>query len=237
MSKSYNHNNYFDKKGLKLNLGCGKDTKAGFVNIDFSKRGNTEIDLVANLSLEIPLDNESCKYIYCSHFVEHLDWYDGEKFIRECYRVLEKGGVLRIIFPDFRKIFSAYVNRDDSFFEPFSKHLNEVDFPYYEAVYNEPEKIKKNRISDPPPEWHLSQNPDDRKRLRLRVRKYRSLIEYVDWFVHQYGEHKMLYDEESMKALLQEKGFSNICVSSFNPEMDSASPLRRKISAYFEAIK
>ena len=123
MGKSLNYNDYCGEKGLKLNLGCGKDTKAGFVNIDFFKRGNAQFNMVANLSQELPIDNEACKYIYCSHFIEHLEWFDGEKFIRECYRVLEKGGIFRIIFPDFRKIFSAYVNRDASFFELFSKHL------------------------------------------------------------------------------------------------------------------
>ena len=35
---------------LKLNLGCGKDIKKGFVNIDFKEIDGVDIDIVTDLS-------------------------------------------------------------------------------------------------------------------------------------------------------------------------------------------
>lgn len=53
-----------------------------------------------DLRYGIPLNDNSVQILYCSHFLEHLNKPDGARFIAECYRVLAKGGLMRLVLPD-----------------------------------------------------------------------------------------------------------------------------------------
>jgi SAM-dependent methyltransferase len=62
------------------------------------------IDLcIKNLS--IPELNDSVQLIYCSHTLEHLDKDSSLRFIKECHRILVKGGVLRVALPNTKNDF------------------------------------------------------------------------------------------------------------------------------------
>ncbi len=225
------------KKKIKLNLGCGKDIKKNFINIDFYKHPNTKIDLVTNLGKKMPFKDCSVDYIYSSHLLEHLTWNEGERLINDCFRILKKGGKIRLLLPDFNKIFKCYINNDIKFFEPFIDNLNNNDFKYYSAVYNNPRKIKRDRKHNLPPKWHLSFKKKDRSNVALRIRKYSNLIEVVDWMVHQYGEHKSLYDKSSLKKIFQEAGFKSFKKVKYNYNIDANQYARKIISVCFEVIK
>jgi len=222
---------------LKLNLGCGKDIKNGFVNIDFKEIDGVDIDIVADLSKNIPINDADADFIYCSHVIEHFNWVDGRRFIEECYRCLEQDGVLRILWPDFKGIMTAYVNNDNSYFKKTLEYLNNVDAPYYKSMLDNPQEVIKNRQGNLPPEWHYNDNVHDRSKVKERTRKYKYIIECVDWFVHQYGEHVALYDKESMFSLLKDSGFSKVNMSSFDGSVDEDSPIRKHTSIYIEAVK
>jgi len=222
---------------MKINLGCGKDIKSGFVNVDFEKRDNALVDHVADLSKKIPFEDSSVEFIYSSHLIEHLDWVDGGNFIKECFRCLKHDGKIRVLLPDYRKIFKAYTERDDDFFKLFYDHLNNVDYPYYKSLVEDPESILTSRKKSPPPLWHTNRNEADRKKVRIRARTYKNNIEIVDWFVHQYGEHVMLYDIDTISDLMLSIGFSNVHICEHDKSIDSNSPLRKLISICIEAEK
>ena len=95
-------NEFLGKNNLKLNLGCGRNIKPGWVNVDFAEREN-KLDMVCDLSKEFPFDVNSCSYIYSEHFIEHLEWLDGRMLIEKCFKSLQEGGTFRIVFPQFRK--------------------------------------------------------------------------------------------------------------------------------------
>lgn len=223
------------KNNLRLNLGCGRNIKTGWVNVDFVERENKP-DIVCDLTKEFPFDENSCSYIYSEHLIEHLEWLDGRILLCKCFNSLQKGGVLRIVFPDFEEIFRAYINKNESFLKNMSRGLDDEDYNYYKKVYEHPEEIRKERPHNLPPFWHLSNNEEDRKRVRLRIRQHKYLIDIVDWAVHQFAEHKTLYDTEAMKGLLDEIGFSKVCRSTFDPKMDS-SKYYIPSCCYIEAIK
>ena len=96
--------NIFLRDGLKLNLGCGQDTKEDFVNIDYEKKQGVCLDIVANLACGIPIKDNIALFVYSSHMIEHLHWNDAVLFLRECHRCLKFGGQLRLLFPNFKKI-------------------------------------------------------------------------------------------------------------------------------------
>ena len=56
---------------MKLNLGCGKDIKPGFINVDYIKHNG--VDVVLNLeTIPYPFKSKSVDYIMMSHVLEHL---------------------------------------------------------------------------------------------------------------------------------------------------------------------
>ena len=115
---------------VHLNLGCGSVTPAGWINVDYSLGSrlgripalgwlvrklklfriewNPQI-VVLDLRKPFRWEEGSVDAIYCSHFLEHLRKPEGERFLKECHRVLREGGVLRILVPDLRKIVDEYI--------------------------------------------------------------------------------------------------------------------------------
>ena len=233
MTKKFNE--FLGKTNLKLNLGCGRNIKPGWVNVDFAEREH-KLDVVCDLSKEFPFEEKSCSYIYSEHLIEHLTWLDGRMLLEKCFNALSLGGVLRIVFPDFGEIFRAYVRVDKVYLENMSRGLDDDDYNYYKRIYEHPEEVRRERLSNPPPDWHLSDASDDKKKVRLRIRQHKYLIDIVDWAVHQFGEHQTLYDEASMKGLLEDIGFSKAYRSAFDPEMDSAKYYLPSC-CYIQAVK
>jgi predicted SAM-dependent methyltransferase len=59
----------------------------------------------------IPVPDNSFKVVYHSHVLEHFSREAGVAFIKECYRVLEKGGIIRIAVPDLEQIAKNYLEQ------------------------------------------------------------------------------------------------------------------------------
>lgn len=94
----------------KLHVGCGTLYKDGWINIDNNSDNNIEkLDINHDLSKGLPFDSESVDFIYNEHFIEHLSREDGLAFMKECYKILKYGGVLRIACPDLDKLIESYV--------------------------------------------------------------------------------------------------------------------------------
>ena len=89
---------------MKLNLGCGKDIKEGYINIDavFHKGVNFVLDLNDGIPF---IDVE---YINCQDILEHFYYADGIKFLCNCYDALEIGGKIYIQTPDLEVLCQRY---------------------------------------------------------------------------------------------------------------------------------
>ncbi len=73
---------------MKLNLGCGKDIKEGYINLDKWALG--EVDVVHNLNLfPYPFKDNIFDEILCSHLLEHVN--DLIKVMEELHRMLLTG--------------------------------------------------------------------------------------------------------------------------------------------------
>ncbi len=92
---------------MKLHLGCGPNYRAGWLNVDID---SSCADLLHDLRSPLPFESESVSHIYNEHFFEHLTLQEGAAFLKECRRVLIKGGVLRISTPDLRWLIEQYVS-------------------------------------------------------------------------------------------------------------------------------
>lgn len=90
-----------------LNLGCGNSYNKDWVNIDFTS--SSEYVQEYNLLKGIPLSDNSMEVVYHSHVLEHFSKKDGEELMRECKRVLEKNGIIRVAVPDLETIAKEYI--------------------------------------------------------------------------------------------------------------------------------
>lgn len=87
----------------KLNLGCGADKKAGYLNLDWNPL--TEPDVLHNLnSLPYPFPDLRFDHIEASHVLEHLD--KPFEIMKELHRILKPGGTLHIKVPHFSRGFT-----------------------------------------------------------------------------------------------------------------------------------
>lgn len=91
-----------------LNLGCGKRYFEDWTNVDFVS--NSPYVRRHDLTLGIPLPDKSFRVVYHSHVLEHFTKSYASHFIHECYRVLEKGGVIRVVVPDLEQIVRQYLD-------------------------------------------------------------------------------------------------------------------------------
>ncbi|OIO68660.1 MAG: methyltransferase [Zetaproteobacteria bacterium CG12_big_fil_rev_8_21_14_0_65_55_1124] len=58
----------------------------------------------------LPISDGSCKGVYCSHVLEHLPLDDFRKALRNTWRILEVGGLFRLVLPDLEFAIQRYVS-------------------------------------------------------------------------------------------------------------------------------
>jgi predicted SAM-dependent methyltransferase len=74
---------------MKLDIGCGKNKREGYVGIDVAK--DSDADIIAS-ALSIPVKDAVVDEVNCSHLMEHLYPEEAQKFFDEIFRVLKEGG-------------------------------------------------------------------------------------------------------------------------------------------------
>jgi SAM-dependent methyltransferase len=149
LSKKFNINQYVSKNNI--HLGCGNRPLSNFTNLDYYNRKHA--DLIADLEKDLPYSSESIDFIYSDNVFEHIRNILG--LIKECHRVLRKGGVLAVKVPYFKSRY-AFVDPThcnfftlqsmdyfcaDRYFNQSYRFFNEV-FSELE-IFIDPQKEKK----------------------------------------------------------------------------------------------
>ena len=100
-----------DRRSLSLNVGSGGRGLPDWVNIELIRHADTTLRL--DVRRPLPLADASVKRILAEHVIEHLDFAsDAPAVLREFHRVLEPGGIARIIVPDAERFVQAYASGD-----------------------------------------------------------------------------------------------------------------------------
>jgi len=90
----------------KLHVGCGRERLEGWVNIDIEPL--PAVDVVADASSE--LDFTGCEAVYAEHFLEHLRLDRAVSFLRQAYKALESGGLVRLSTPNLDWVWQTHYN-------------------------------------------------------------------------------------------------------------------------------
>lgn len=122
-----------------LNIGAGDYFKlSGWERLDYDGdviedgiriKRLKDINFDLSKKVSIPLNDESFDGIYSSHTFEHLKKEVSVFNLKECFRILKPGGVLRLCLPDITKYFDAYDCRDLSFFN----WIRDKNIYYYDS--------------------------------------------------------------------------------------------------------
>lgn len=128
----------YGNKEYCIDLGCGYVKPAGFIGIDNLCGEDTQIpndknspDILMNLdSGRIPFEDNSCKEVRSSHFLEHSQL---SHIINESHRVLHPGGIFLFAVP--------YANSAEGMYPGHTQFLTEKWF-YENITFREKFKIE-----------------------------------------------------------------------------------------------
>lgn len=227
------------KKIVKINIGSGPDGREDWINLDWGLLPllgkiswllklfikirlipkNYSIPWPKSLRLvdcrkKLPFKDNSVDYIYSSHFIEHLYYYQVINLIQECKRILRIGGILRISVPDLKLLSEKYVSGDKNFFLSLEdkadnrEGLENIGDLFIQHVYGYNSWLKPSILG---------------KIERLFIRG-----------------HLWMYDFESLLFILNKTGFINILRSEpgkgQTPDLNYLD-IHRKTSLIIEASK
>jgi len=82
---------------MKLNLGCGKNKKEGYINCDISAEVNP--DKIIDLEVKLPFESNSISKIYSRHTFEHIEHF--MQLMKELYRICKNNAEIEVIVPYF----------------------------------------------------------------------------------------------------------------------------------------
>lgn len=166
---------------LKLNLGCGKDVRPGWVNIDrFQHPG---VDYVLELGKDrLPFVDSCVDRIDAWNIFEHI--FNWEDVMVECHRVLRPRGVINIRVPYRVANCSSYHLR---FFDKFSmEHFCE------DEKYNSLEGRKMFKYKRKPLVTYIIRNPWD-----IHIKWH--FEHYLGWCPPIGRAYDLVFDLEAIK--------------------------------------
>ena len=110
-------------KNLQLHIGSGPYNLAGWINLDIFPA-----QLSTNVLWGLPFTDGQCRYVFLSHLLEHLFYpTDAMALLQEIYRILEPGGVVRVVVPDIEQCIRAYQENNKEFFQQRIEHWGAGD--------------------------------------------------------------------------------------------------------------
>jgi predicted SAM-dependent methyltransferase len=92
-----------------LNLGCGGRYHPDWTNVDYVSTGPGVIS--HNLMQPLKYAENTFDAVYHSHVLEHMPKRYGPVLLRECWRVLKPGGILRVVVPDLELAARDYLQQ------------------------------------------------------------------------------------------------------------------------------
>ncbi|WP_316796705.1 class I SAM-dependent methyltransferase [Pedobacter agri] len=165
----------YDKKALQL--GTGHNFLNDWFNTDYFPRNKI---FFLDVTKSFPIPSDSFDFVFSEHQIEHIHYREARFMLKEVYRLLKKGGVLRICTPNLKAYLSSYFKNQETE-DPYIKDItdNWIKTGFHNA---------KNYIPS------LNQE---------------NVSFFVNDVFYNY-EHKFIFDSDTLINLLVEAGFSKV---------------------------
>ncbi len=163
--------------------------------------------LIWDVSKGLAFPGNSVDGIYASHLLEHLSRSKAEFFVRECYRVLNSEGVIRLVVPDLRSYIEEYAR--------LKSEMPDSSFPASRFM----ERLNTCR-------WHQWEN------LSLPLRIYKAMKDFLShkWMYDRESLITLL-QEAGFKGVSEKKFGSAI------PRIADVERQEKEMSIYVEGCK
>ncbi len=164
-----------------LQLGAGVNSLKNWFNTDYFPRQDVSF---LDVTKVFPVQSDSFDYVFSEHHIEHINYKDAQFMLKEVFRIMKKGGVMRICTPDLNRYMKTYFE-EDAMNAPFVSEVLEkwIKSGFYNA---------KNYIPAPGQE---------------------NISFFVNDIFLNY-EHKFIYDAQTLIKLLKDTGFSEVYMST-----------------------
>ena len=271
-----------------LNLACGDRIHNEWTNIDYSKslgalmskyplltivlygiglvsnesfkhHKNTGKELLyADLNGGIPFGDETFDVVYHSHFIEHLDRKQALPFLQECYRVLKRRGIVRVVTPDLEIAATNYLAAlrnlekgsgskeayDWAMLELFDQFVRTEPGGEMKAFLQKRVFPARDHVENEIPETENGRPESLRWKIITTWKKATGKLD-----PQRMGElHRWFYDRYSLKTLLMSAEFKDVRVcdahssriedwSRFALDADPDGTVYKQGSLYMEASK
>ncbi len=196
----------------RLNIGCGTDAIDDWINLDASwgarlakhpilrnilKRFNiiTAAQLetlwrsdifIHDVRKPLPFKDDFLSAIYTSHLLEHLYLEEAKQLLKECFRTLKNGGVLRVVVPDLKAIFLEYSGKKI----------------FHDSLTN------NNKIN-------IADRLNMRLSMRNPNPPSGSIVFRIYATLKDFHSHKWMYDADSLIKYFELSGFANVKLMQF----------------------
>ncbi|GAA6621355.1 class I SAM-dependent methyltransferase [Scytonema sp. NUACC26] len=164
----------------KLQIGAGSNLLEGWLNTDIFPIHERNV-VFLNSTRRFPFEDLTFDYIFSEHQIEHISYCEGVHMLRECFRVLKPGGKIRISTPNLK-----------FYIELATQNKNDVQIDYIKWVTDSYIVTGFYRAKNYIP---IKNN-------------YKTSFVINDIFNNY--EHKFIYDEETLKEIIEAAGFIDI---------------------------
>lgn len=89
---------------IKINLGCGKDYKRGWINVDFNKE--IKADVYCNFTKKLPFKNNYADFVLLDNVIEHIPADSYLSFLEELHRICKPGAEIMIYVPHYSGMYA-----------------------------------------------------------------------------------------------------------------------------------
>jgi len=127
---------------MKLNLGCGKNKRKGYINCDISPKVNP--DKIVDLEKKLPFKDNSIDEIIANHILEHINNFIP--LIHELHRICKKNALIKIRVPFYLSVGAFMDPTHVRFFTPFTMNYFCNSHYNYETAKKPLFKLKKVKL-------------------------------------------------------------------------------------------
>ena len=106
---------------LRINVGASSSTLDGWINVDLLRDPEGRC-LKMDAAKPWPFPPGSAEVVNSEHFIEHLSAEEAGAYLREAYRALRPGGVIRTSTPDLAGISRSMLDRNPGDLEIHRSH-------------------------------------------------------------------------------------------------------------------
>jgi hypothetical protein len=106
---------------MRLSIGAGARRLPGWTHVDIDPA--LAPDLLADIREPLPLPDASVECIFCEEVLTQIEPEACLAFLRDCRRLLQPGGVVRVLMPDLQRFVRAYLDRPEWLVAIWDKHV------------------------------------------------------------------------------------------------------------------